>query len=103
MMTAPLIIRDIHPAPDEHDVVVMLNDFTTRDPADILAALRAPGKKSAGGMKGISAERRRARAGWRRRRGPDRRPVRRVPRQPPPALRSRRDPRGAFGQPCGCA
>ncbi len=41
LMTAPLILRDPS-APDlgEQDVVVMLNDFTTRDPAAILAELR---------------------------------------------------------------
>ena len=41
MVTAPLIIQD-DPSPQPmRDVVVMLNDFTTRDPAAILDSLRA--------------------------------------------------------------
>src|SRR5580765_1744216 len=42
MMTAPLILRDPSGPPDEHDVVMMLNDFTDRDPAAILADLAGP-------------------------------------------------------------
>ena len=55
MMTAPLILRDPHaPRPEEQEVVVILNDFTTRDPAAILAGLQEPrgaGAMPAGGMK----------------------------------------------------
>jgi FtsP/CotA-like multicopper oxidase with cupredoxin domain len=47
MMTAPLILRDPRAGdPGEQEVVVMLNDFTTRDPAAILAELQ--GRGSAG-------------------------------------------------------
>ena len=44
MMTAPLILRDPSGPPDEHDVVMMLNDFTARDPAAILADLEGRGQ-----------------------------------------------------------
>ena len=40
MLTAPLIIREPRAAPETNEVVVMLNDFTTRDPSAILADLR---------------------------------------------------------------
>ena len=41
LMTAPLILRDPRaPRPDEKEVVVILNDFTTQDPAAILARLQ---------------------------------------------------------------
>ncbi len=41
MMTAPLILHDPRARhPEEQDVVMILNDFTTRDPAAILAALQ---------------------------------------------------------------
>jgi FtsP/CotA-like multicopper oxidase with cupredoxin domain len=40
MLTAPLIIREPPSSPEMKDVVVMLNDFTTRDPSAILADLR---------------------------------------------------------------
>jgi FtsP/CotA-like multicopper oxidase with cupredoxin domain len=40
-MMAPLILLDpAAPRPEEQDVVVVLNDFTTRDPAAILAGLQ---------------------------------------------------------------
>jgi FtsP/CotA-like multicopper oxidase with cupredoxin domain len=47
LMTAPLILRDPS-APDleEHDVVVMLNDYTARDPAAILADLKGAGSRT---------------------------------------------------------
>ena len=55
MMTAPLIIREPPAAPEMREVVVMLNDFTTRDPSAILADLRrgsmAGMKMAGGGMK----------------------------------------------------
>jgi FtsP/CotA-like multicopper oxidase with cupredoxin domain len=44
MMSAPLIIRDRADAPlDEQEVVVILNDFTFRDPAEILSGLHQGG------------------------------------------------------------
>ena len=44
MMSAPLIIRDRAEAPlDEQEVVVILNDFTFRDPAEILSELHQGG------------------------------------------------------------
>ncbi len=50
LMTAPLILRDPGaPRPEEQDVVVMLNDFTTRDAATILADLQ---KRQLGGARG---------------------------------------------------
>jgi FtsP/CotA-like multicopper oxidase with cupredoxin domain len=52
MMTAPLILHDpraLHP--DEQDVVMILNDFTTRDPATILAGLQ--GRTGSGAMQGM--------------------------------------------------
>jgi FtsP/CotA-like multicopper oxidase with cupredoxin domain len=54
LMTAPLILRDPS-APDlaEQDVVVMLNDFTTRDPAAILAELQ--GRGNSAGTRGAMA------------------------------------------------
>jgi FtsP/CotA-like multicopper oxidase with cupredoxin domain len=55
MLTAPLIIREPRAAPEMTEVVVMLNDFTTREPSGILADLRrrpvAGMKMPAGGMK----------------------------------------------------
>ncbi|HEX6775509.1 MAG TPA: multicopper oxidase family protein [Methylomirabilota bacterium] len=48
MLTAPLIIREPPAAPAIKEVVVMLNDFTTRDPSAILADLR---RGSKAGMK----------------------------------------------------
>jgi len=53
MVTAPLIILDER-AQAMQDVVMMLNDFTTRDPAAILESLRATpmaGMKMGGAMK----------------------------------------------------
>jgi FtsP/CotA-like multicopper oxidase with cupredoxin domain len=44
MMAAPLILREPSGTPDEHDVVMMLNDFTARDPAAILADLEGRGQ-----------------------------------------------------------
>jgi FtsP/CotA-like multicopper oxidase with cupredoxin domain len=59
MMTAPLILRDPRAAsPEEQEVVVMLNDFTTRDAAAILAQLQgqgAVGAKPAMSMPGVSS------------------------------------------------
>jgi FtsP/CotA-like multicopper oxidase with cupredoxin domain len=65
MMTAPLILHEPRaprseeraPRPEEQEVVVMLNDFTTRDPAAILAGLqgqRGAGAMPATGMSGMS-------------------------------------------------
>ena len=52
MLTAPLVIRDDQATPAMRDVVVMLNDFTVRDAAAILAGLRSrPTSKPMGGMK----------------------------------------------------
>ena len=49
LMAAPLVIRDPAEAGlDEQEVVVMLHDFTFRDPDEILAELRAGGEH--GGM-----------------------------------------------------
>jgi len=48
MLTAPLIIRESPAAPEMEEVVVMLNDFSTRDPSAILADLR---RGSRAGMK----------------------------------------------------
>ena len=40
MMAAPLIVRDPKEAGDDvQEIVVMLHDFTFRDPAEILAEL----------------------------------------------------------------
>lgn len=50
MMTAPLILRDPDAAGEEQDVVVILNDFTTRDPAAILARLQGRAGSGAPGM-----------------------------------------------------
>jgi FtsP/CotA-like multicopper oxidase with cupredoxin domain len=51
MMTAPLILHDPRTTRSgEQEVVVMLNDFTTRDPAAILAGLL--GRPGAGAMPG---------------------------------------------------
>jgi FtsP/CotA-like multicopper oxidase with cupredoxin domain len=45
MMTVPLILKDpANPARGEQEVVMMLNDFSFRDPADILAELRGQKK-----------------------------------------------------------
>lgn len=44
LLTAPLILRHPKAAPEEHEVVVILNDFTTRAPLDILAELKGTGK-----------------------------------------------------------
>jgi FtsP/CotA-like multicopper oxidase with cupredoxin domain len=54
MLTAPLIIREPRAAPETKEVVVMLNDFTSRDPSAILADLRRGSmgtKMAAEGMK----------------------------------------------------
>jgi FtsP/CotA-like multicopper oxidase with cupredoxin domain len=55
MLTAPLIIREPPGAPEMKEVLVVLNDFTTRDPSAILADLRrgsmAGMKMAAGGTK----------------------------------------------------
>jgi FtsP/CotA-like multicopper oxidase with cupredoxin domain len=55
MLTAPLIIRESPAGPEMKDVVIMLNDFTTREPSAILADLRRrprPAMKMGGaGMK----------------------------------------------------
>jgi FtsP/CotA-like multicopper oxidase with cupredoxin domain len=58
MMTAPLIIRDPISHGDVQDVVVSLNDFTTRDPAAILAELerRAAGRPMVMKMNGADAK-----------------------------------------------
>jgi len=58
LMTAPLILRDPGAPPDEQDVVVMLNDFTTRDPAGILAGLQggAPGAPAGAMRPGMSMQ-----------------------------------------------
>jgi FtsP/CotA-like multicopper oxidase with cupredoxin domain len=53
LMTAPLILHDPAAArPEEQDVVMTLNDFTTRDPAAILAGLqgRRGGERSGPAM-----------------------------------------------------
>ncbi|HXJ77883.1 MAG TPA: multicopper oxidase family protein [Candidatus Methylomirabilis sp.] len=56
LMTAPLILRDPDaPHPEEHEVVVFLNDFTTRDPAAILAGLQGGG--GSGGARGVMTTR----------------------------------------------
>jgi FtsP/CotA-like multicopper oxidase with cupredoxin domain len=50
MMTAPLILKDpADPHRGEQDVVMMLNDFTVRDPADILAELQSKAAKAGPG------------------------------------------------------
>jgi FtsP/CotA-like multicopper oxidase with cupredoxin domain len=50
MMTAPLILKDpADPHRGEQDVVMLLNDFTFRDPADILAELQGNAPKAAPG------------------------------------------------------
>src|SRR5215471_10467822 len=54
MLTAPLIILDERSPQAMQDVVIMLNDFTTRDPAAILESLRTTsmaGMKMGGAMK----------------------------------------------------
>jgi len=55
MLTAPLIIREPPATPEMKEVLVVLNDFTTRDPSAILADLRrgsmAGMQMAAGGMK----------------------------------------------------
>jgi FtsP/CotA-like multicopper oxidase with cupredoxin domain len=44
LLAAPLIVRDPHESKDDvQDVVVMLHDFTFRDPAEILSGLRHGG------------------------------------------------------------
>src|SRR5215813_6506615 len=56
MVTAPLIILDERSPQTMQDVVMMLNDFTTRDPAAILESLRATpmaGMKMGGAMKKV--------------------------------------------------
>jgi FtsP/CotA-like multicopper oxidase with cupredoxin domain len=54
MMTAPLVFRDA-PAPQsqEQDVIMLLSDFTVRDPLDILTELRKspPNAEPGGAMK----------------------------------------------------
>jgi FtsP/CotA-like multicopper oxidase with cupredoxin domain len=50
MMTAPLILKDpADPHRGEQDVVMLLNDFTFRNPADILAELQGNAPKAAPG------------------------------------------------------
>jgi FtsP/CotA-like multicopper oxidase with cupredoxin domain len=50
MMTAPLILKDpADPHHGEQNVVMMLNDFTVRDPADILAELQGKALKAGPG------------------------------------------------------
>jgi len=50
MMTAPLILKDpAHPRRAEQDVVMLLNDFTVRDPMDILAELQGQTPKAGAG------------------------------------------------------
>jgi FtsP/CotA-like multicopper oxidase with cupredoxin domain len=50
MMTAPLILKDpADPHRGEQDVVMLLNDFTVRDPADILAELQSKASKTGPG------------------------------------------------------
>src|SRR5262249_21291448 len=54
LVTASLIILDERSPQPTHDVVMMLNDFTTRDPAAILESLRATpreGMKRGGSVK----------------------------------------------------
>ncbi|MGH7331644.1 MAG: multicopper oxidase family protein [Candidatus Rokuibacteriota bacterium] len=49
LLTAPLILRDPQAGAEDHEAVVILNDFTTRDPLDILTEL----KGKTGGMAGM--------------------------------------------------
>jgi FtsP/CotA-like multicopper oxidase with cupredoxin domain len=50
MMTAPLILKDpADPHRGEQDVMVMLNDFTVRNPADILAELQGQAPQAGAG------------------------------------------------------
>jgi FtsP/CotA-like multicopper oxidase with cupredoxin domain len=54
MLAAPLIVADPAEAGlDEQEVVVMLHDFTFRDPAEILAQLRGDQGQAATGMAGM--------------------------------------------------
>jgi FtsP/CotA-like multicopper oxidase with cupredoxin domain len=47
LMTAPLILKDpADPHRGEQDVVLLLNDFTARDPAAILEERQGPGKQA---------------------------------------------------------
>jgi FtsP/CotA-like multicopper oxidase with cupredoxin domain len=59
LLTAPLILRDPKADPQEHEVVVILNDFTTRDPLDIFAEL----KGQTGAMAGMAMGKKGAMAG----------------------------------------
>jgi len=53
LMAAPLIVRDpADKGADVQEVVVMLHDFTFRDPAEILAGLRGGGQGAAAGGHG---------------------------------------------------
>jgi len=53
LMAAPLIVRDpADKGADVQEVVVMLHDFTFRDPAEILAGLRGSGQGAAAGGHG---------------------------------------------------
>jgi FtsP/CotA-like multicopper oxidase with cupredoxin domain len=54
MMTAPLVFKDVPgPQDQEQDVVMLLNDFTVRDPMDILTELQSspPTTEPGGAMK----------------------------------------------------
>ncbi len=54
LLAAPLIVRDpAEAARDEQEVVVMLHDFTFRDPAEVLAGLSG-GMGDTGGMEGMA-------------------------------------------------
>lgn len=62
LLTAPLILRDPQAVPEDYEAVVILNDFTTRDPLDILAELKAKTSGMAsmpmgktGGMAGMAS------------------------------------------------
>ncbi len=49
LLTAPLILRDPQAVSEDYEVVVILNDFTTRDPLEILGELKA----KTGGIAGM--------------------------------------------------
>src|SRR5262249_55010343 len=50
MMTAPLILHETADAPHrEQEVVMLLNDFTVRDPLDLLTSLRGQSPTAAPG------------------------------------------------------
>src|SRR5499425_961398 len=82
MVTAPLIILDERSPQAMQDVVMMLNDFTTRDPAAILESLRAT-------PIGGDEDGRRDEEGHGLQARSHRRGLRRVPRQPALPHRSR--------------